>query len=1425
MRRARLTRTAVGAAVAITTVITAAVTLLGPISAASADTLYQPTNITFSVNPGFTAQNCSQYWAFPSMGGYTDYDGTSDVGNAQGQLRANFDFPVPISTADIQITAPQGPTPADLPAGAPWGTIFPSETTTNATTESLWNDYNCTQQPSNNFYIVNYLVTGKLATEPNAPSTCGTHGDSACTCPDAGGTGSEVSGVSVNSAGNVATITTDFTVFGEYCVASNMEVDIADVVNPVEGSYTGLQYSVLVEDPGVYSAVPAPSTSTLTYTAGSPDPDTSQLSETVPSNSTGQTNAISATANPASGATVTATIYDSCYNPISNLPIYIGAAPGSPGGETEPTSNSSSSVPTTNDQGQAQYYAWSTTATTANNPDLFFGEIYYASNSANNQYIDQTVAPPSPSTTEGSSCDQDAEPSESLQTVSLYVTAADPSPASGSGAYSSEVEANDPEQTVSDVPPCTVDVQSTSVTVDSTATVCLHLVDQWDNPEVQNSIVLTPIQSANQPTNDFKDVSVTADYPSGSWDGTDGHDFDCASGPASVIPGASCTTDEGWTVFSVQDTKDQSVSFEITDETDGYTFPYTDSGDTDEGNIPVTTFTVGPTSATTSAVNVDGGQSANVLADDSAEATVTVTLLDDHGNPESGKEVELLTEGGPTGTITPTDPWTTGSVEGTTNANGVAVFNIVNGTLGTTEYEAYDVSDGLFLSNTNQLVSVNWVTGAVSASNSSVAAAPSTVVGDGQGVSTVTVTVNDVGDHPLAGETVALDTSSFPDLTVVPPAATTNFAGVATFEVRSTSPESVDIPVLVGATSPVTLSNDADIDFTLPVTTTSTGWSLAGGTCLVDSVLWSNTHDGSPVADGCDSADVTASLANGTTPISGLTVELITGTALSGPTLTTNGSGDVSFPVSLSPTSSDLTQTYSLLDVSDNDRLVGTVTITFVPIPDEAHQSTVLPPSQAVYTYDPSQPADTQTAVVTVHLASPTGEAIQGDTVSLAQIGGSSVATITPVSSDVSDASGDVAFDVTDPDVDSVVLQATDTSTSVTLAETAIVNFVLRPNEAEISTVAVNPDAVEANGASTSTITVTLENNGVFLAGDTVSLSQGHGHAVITTADPVSNAAGQVTFKVSDFTPESIAFEATDLTTGTLLDHDGVVTFTTPPGGPLQPSVTSVAPDSGPGSGGTVVTVTGTNLVDVTKVDFGTVPATTFSTTVAGTTLVAVSPIPVAAGAVDVTVTNPVGTSATNSGDVFTYTSAAPLTVTDVYPNAGPITGGTTVTLSGTDFANVRSVDFGTKSATFHTNANGTITAVAPSATSAATVAVTVATSGATSFDSAQAGFTYQRPEVVTPSVHALSSRSGPLAGGNVITITGAGFTTGARVRFGATLARVVRVTSTVLRVVVPRGARAGKVTVTVTTTDGTSRAVAAATYTYSAPRPRATRT
>ena len=53
-------------------------------------------------------------------------------------------------------------------------------------------------------------------------------------------------------------------------------------------------------------------------------------------------------------------------------------------------------------------------------------------------------------------------------------------------------------------------------------------------------------------------------------------------------------------------------------------------------------------------------------------------------------------------------------------------------------------------------------------------------------------------------------------------------------------------------------------------------------------------------------------------------------------------------------------------------------------------------------------------------------------------------------------------------------------------------------------------------------------------------------------------------------------------------------------------------------------------------------------------------------GTVDVTVTTPSGTSATSSADQFTYLAAP--TVTGISPTAGPLGGGTVVTITGTGF-------------------------------------------------------------------------------------------------------------------------------------------------------------
>jgi IPT/TIG domain/PASTA domain len=88
------------------------------------------------------------------------------------------------------------------------------------------------------------------------------------------------------------------------------------------------------------------------------------------------------------------------------------------------------------------------------------------------------------------------------------------------------------------------------------------------------------------------------------------------------------------------------------------------------------------------------------------------------------------------------------------------------------------------------------------------------------------------------------------------------------------------------------------------------------------------------------------------------------------------------------------------------------------------------------------------------------------------------------------------------------------------------------------------------------------------------------------------------------------------------------------------PTVTAVDPVGGYSTGGTVVTMTGTDLQRVKSVTFGGVAATSF-TEVGETTLRAVAPA-AAVGTVDVRVTTAAGQSPTSAADQFTYASPPP---------------------------------------------------------------------------------------------------------------------------------------------------------------------------------------
>ncbi len=164
-------------------------------------------------------------------------------------------------------------------------------------------------------------------------------------------------------------------------------------------------------------------------------------------------------------------------------------------------------------------------------------------------------------------------------------------------------------------------------------------------------------------------------------------------------------------------------------------------------------------------------------------------------------------------------------------------------------------------------------------------------------------------------------------------------------------------------------------------------------------------------------------------------------------------------------------------------------------------------------------------------------------------------------------------------------------------------------------------------------------------------------------------------------------------------------------------------------------------------------------------------------------------------------------TVSGVSPTSGPAAGGTSVTISGTNFTGTTGVTFGGTAATGVTVVNSTtITATAP-AHAAGAVNVAVTNSAGTS--TANSFYTY----IAAPTVTGVSPTTGPSAGGTSLTITGTGFTGATALTIGGTAPTSFTVNnSTTITTTAPAHA-GGAVNIVVTTPGGTGTGTGLYTY------------
>jgi hypothetical protein len=301
----------------------------------------------------------------------------------------------------------------------------------------------------------------------------------------------------------------------------------------------------------------------------------------------------------------------------------------------------------------------------------------------------------------------------------------------------------------------------------------------------------------------------------------------------------------------------------------------------------------------------------------------------------------------------------------------------------------------------------------------------------------------------------------------------------------------------------------------------------------------------------------------------------------------------------------------------------------------------------------------------------------------------------------------------------------------------------------------VNPGAGPTAGLTFVTLTGTN-----FFAGATVTFGATAATSVMVTSPttltcftPMAAAAGMVNVKVTNV----------DAQQGTLANG---FEYTLPP-----PTLSAVLPTTGSTLGGTMVTLNGTQFQNGATVSFGGINVAV--TSVSATAIVATTSAH-AAGSVSVLVKNPDNQTALLLNG-FTFVTPPPPTVTMVAPSNGFASGGTGVTITGSDFVPGSTVEFGGSAAlNVAVTSASVITASTPVHLAGAVDVVVTTPSG--QVGALPNGFTFIA--VPGPALTAINPMSGAEKIATPVILTGNNFQNGATVTFGGTLATGISVVS-----------------------------------------------
>ncbi len=204
-------------------------------------------------------------------------------------------------------------------------------------------------------------------------------------------------------------------------------------------------------------------------------------------------------------------------------------------------------------------------------------------------------------------------------------------------------------------------------------------------------------------------------------------------------------------------------------------------------------------------------------------------------------------------------------------------------------------------------------------------------------------------------------------------------------------------------------------------------------------------------------------------------------------------------------------------------------------------------------------------------------------------------------------------------------------------------------------------------------------------------------------------------------------------------------------------TVVALSPERGPTSGGTDVTITGTGFIDGTRVEFG--GGELLDPVIIDSEHLVVTTPELPRDVHTVTVAN-VNGEFSLQGAFTTYDA---LRIDRVSPLAGPLGGGTTLTLEGAGFVTPTTLTVGGQSVAGTSGVGELlltgVTAAMPSGSAEGPVDV-VATNGNGAVTRPDA-FVFYDAQDPTPRVLAVMPAAAPIAGGTPIDLVGAGFTSG----------------------------------------------------------------